>query len=51
MSLDAPYIDMRWERHGYETTEAEAKACVVEAYEELLRRSKAAAVDRQRGRV
>jgi hypothetical protein len=51
MSRDAPYIDMRWERHGYETTEAEAKARVVEAYEELLRRAAAAARDRQHGRI
>jgi hypothetical protein len=35
---------MRWERHGYETTEAEAKARVTEAYEELLRRAAAAAL-------
>jgi hypothetical protein len=47
MSQDAPYIDMRWERHGYEATEEEAKARVVEAYEELLRRSKAAMKDRE----
>lgn len=39
MSRDAPAIDMRWERNRYETSEAEAKARVVEAYEELLRRA------------
>jgi hypothetical protein len=51
MSRDAPYIDMRWERQGYEATEAEAKVRVVEAYEELLRRARQAAVDLQHGRV
>jgi hypothetical protein len=51
MSRDAPDIDMRWERTGYELTEAEAKTRVVDSYEELLRRALQAALDRQHGRL
>jgi hypothetical protein len=49
MSRDGPDIDMRWERSCYEATEAEAKARVVESYEELLRRALAAVLLRQNG--
>jgi hypothetical protein len=49
MSRDGPDIDMRWERSGYEASEADAKARVVESYEELLRRALAGALRRQNG--
>jgi hypothetical protein len=41
--------DMRFETSGIVETEAEAKACVVEAFEEMLKRALAAALERQRG--
>jgi hypothetical protein len=51
MSRDGPDIDMRWERNGYEDTERAAKTRVVDAYEEMLRRAREAALDVQRGRL
>jgi hypothetical protein len=51
MSRDAPDINMRWERNGYEDTEWAAKTRVVDAYEELLRRARDVALNVQRGRL
>jgi hypothetical protein len=51
MWRDAADIDMRWDREGLEATEEDAKARVVEAYEELLRRAAQGALDHQHGRI
>src|SRR5829696_9064851 len=48
MSQDGPHIDMRWERNGYEATEAEAGP----AWSRRTKRhAAAAALDRQHGRI